>query len=93
MAVGCKTGGRQKGTPNRRTVELAERLQALGCDPVGELVTLARDPNIEAALRVRCYIELMQYLHPKRKAVDEPPPDDGFQDWLSRLSPWRSSSV
>lgn len=29
-----KTGGRQPGTPNRTTAVLAERLEALGCDPL-----------------------------------------------------------
>jgi len=29
-----KTGGRKPGTPNKRTVEVQERLAALGCDPI-----------------------------------------------------------
>ena len=32
MAKGLKTGGRSKGTLNKRTQELVERLDALGCD-------------------------------------------------------------
>jgi len=28
MALGKKTGGRQAGTPNKRTTELSERLEA-----------------------------------------------------------------
>ena len=34
MALGFKTGGRTKGTPNRRTAEVSEKLEALGCDPI-----------------------------------------------------------
>ena len=70
MALGRKTGGRQKGTPNKRTVDLAERLEALDCDPVTELVRLAMDPATKPAIKARCYIDLLAYLYPKRKAVE-----------------------
>jgi hypothetical protein len=70
MALGRKTGGRQTGTPNKRTAHLAERLEALGCDPVGELVNLAQAADIDPTIRVRCYIDLLAYLYPKRKAVE-----------------------
>lgn len=29
-----KTGGRQKGTPNKATLEVMEKLEKLGCDPI-----------------------------------------------------------
>lgn len=70
MALGRKTGGRKAGTPNKRTVALAERLEALNCDPVGELVSLAMDSATEPALKARCFLDLLAYLHPKRKAVE-----------------------
>lgn len=68
--MGAKTGGRVAGTPNKRTAELMERLEALGCDPLEGLVAIARDPSTDAALRARVYAELMPYLYPKRKAVE-----------------------
>lgn len=34
MALGGRRGGRAPGTPNKRSVETAERLAALGCDPI-----------------------------------------------------------
>ena len=34
MAKGLKTGGRSKGTPNKATLEVQERLEELGCDPI-----------------------------------------------------------
>jgi len=43
MAAGCKTGGCQKGTPNKRTAALAERLEERGCDPVAALVEITQD--------------------------------------------------
>src|SRR3954468_16183547 len=41
MALGQKTGGRRRGTPNRRTGEVAERLAALGCDPIEGMAAIA----------------------------------------------------
>jgi hypothetical protein len=72
-----KTGGRQKGTPNRKTAEVAERLAALGCDPLEGLARLAMDPANSPELRGRMFAELAQYLHPKRKATELSGPDGG----------------
>jgi len=41
MAHGWKSGGRKKGTPNKRTLELTERLEALGCDPIEAMALIA----------------------------------------------------
>lgn len=76
MAQGRKTGGRVKGTPNRRTRELAERLDALGCDPIAGMADIAMDVGNPPELRGRMYAELAGYLFPKRKAV-ETKTDDG----------------
>lgn len=73
----AKTGGRQLGTPNRKTHELAEKLQALGCDPIEGLARLAMEEKTAPELRVRCYAELAQYVHPKRKAVELGSAKDG----------------
>lgn len=70
MAAGFKTGGRVAGTPNRRTADLAQRLDALGVDPVLGLAEIAKDETAPADLRARVNIELMSYLFPKRKALD-----------------------
>lgn len=70
MALGKKTGGRTAGTPNRRTAEVAERLAALGCDPIEGMARLAMDDSVAPELRGRMYAELAQYVAPKRKALD-----------------------
>lgn len=36
-----KTGGRVAGTPNKKTLDLASKLDELGFDPVTKLVTIA----------------------------------------------------
>lgn len=43
MASGRKTGGRALGTPNKKTVELAQRLADIGCDPVEGMAVIAMD--------------------------------------------------
>lgn len=65
-----KTGGRRKGTPNRGTQDVAEKLDALGCDPIAGLAEIAMDRRNTSELRARCFTELAQYLHAKRKPVD-----------------------
>lgn len=58
------------GTANRRTVEVQERLHALGCDPIQGMAQLAMDEGNSPELRGRMYAELAQYVAPKRKALD-----------------------
>lgn len=70
MALGRKTGGRQTGTPNKRTQELVERLEALGCDPIEGMAQIAMDNSNPPELRGRMYAELAGYLFPKRKATE-----------------------
>lgn len=70
MAIGKKTGGRSKGTPNKRTSEVIEKLQLLGCDPIEGMALIAKDPNNPLELRARMYSELANYVAPKRKAVE-----------------------
>lgn len=70
MALGKKTGGRLAGTPNRRTSELIERLDALGCDPIEGMARIAMDSSSTPELRGRMYAELAGYVYPKRRAVE-----------------------
>ena len=70
MALGFKTGGRKAGTPNRRTAEVATRLEELGCDPIQGMARIAMDDASPLELRGRMYAELAQYVAPKRKALD-----------------------
>lgn len=70
MALGKKTGGRTKGTPNKRTADVIDRLERLGCDPLEGLARIAMDPESPPELRGRLYAELLQYVAPKRRALD-----------------------
>ena len=71
-----KTGGRTRGTPNKKSDELLRKLEKLGCDPIEGLATIAMAPETKLDLKVRCYAELAQYVYPKRKAVDLGGQDD-----------------
>lgn len=72
MAEGKKYGGRVKGTPNKSTQSVNDKLAALGCDPIAGLVGLcviameAKDYE----LAFKCLKELAQYSLPKRKAIE-----------------------
>jgi hypothetical protein len=70
MPIGRKTGGRQKGTPNKTTQDVVARLKELGCDPIEGMAMLALDPGNPPELRGRMFSELAQYVAPKRKAVE-----------------------
>jgi hypothetical protein len=62
--------GRRKGTPNRLSLDVAERLAALRCDPLEGLAKIAANSTNPVAIRARCYAELAQCVYPRRKAVD-----------------------
>jgi hypothetical protein len=68
-----KTGGREAGTPNKRTLELCDRLGELNCDPITALVEIASSENVSTELRVSIYQSLLPYLYPKRKSVEVRP--------------------
>jgi len=70
MAEGRKTGGRQKGTPNKATADVQARLDALGCDPIEGMARIAMDEKSPPELRGRMFAELAGYIAPKRKAIE-----------------------
>jgi hypothetical protein len=69
MALGRKTGGRTRGTPNRRTQDIQSLLTSMGCDPIEGMARIAMDLQHPVEVRARMYVELAQYVAPKRRAV------------------------
>jgi hypothetical protein len=61
MTIGHKTGGRQKGTPNKATQYIETRLAELGCDPLANLVAIANDPATPITARIRVNHILLQF--------------------------------
>jgi len=68
--AGKKTGGRQAGTPNKRTIEIQEILAELNCNPIEGMARIAMDEKNSPELRGKMYSELAQYVAPKRKAIE-----------------------
>jgi hypothetical protein len=85
-----KTGGRQKGTPNKATLTAAEKIEALGCDPLAGMAGLAMNEKNPPELRARLFIELAQYIYPKRKAVDTAVEKASVTNFITKLDPGSS---
>jgi hypothetical protein len=96
--TGKKTGGRQKGTPNRRTKEVLEILAELDCDPIEGMARIAMDEKHSPELRGRMLSALAEYCYPRRKAVEvttieEPKPSGEPVSLLDVLSPQELSEL
>lgn len=65
---GIKTGGRAKGTPNKKTTELMELLGDY--NPIQRLIEIAQDENTSLDMQVKINLDLLPYIYPKRKSID-----------------------
>jgi hypothetical protein len=65
-----KTGGRQRGTPNKASLSVEEKLNSIGCDPIIELAKIGMNPKFAPDLRGRMLYGLAEFIHPKRKPAD-----------------------
>lgn len=72
VAESSKKGGRVKGTPNKKTQDVIDRLAELKCDPIEGMARIAQLAMDEADLHLagQMYRELAQYVAPKRKAIE-----------------------
>ena len=68
MALGTKTGGRQKGSPNKTTAEIRQFYQKLLSINM-ELLQSDLD-SLEPLQRVKILIELSKFVIPVLKATD-----------------------
>jgi hypothetical protein len=69
--------GRRKGTRNKLSLAVSERLTELGCDPIEGMAALAMDPRNPVELRGRMYSELAAYCYPKKKSIEHSGPAGG----------------
>lgn len=63
-----ENSGRKKGIPNRKTLMLKEALEQLGHDLPTKITELL--PQLSSDKQMDVYLELMQYVYPRRKAVE-----------------------
>lgn len=87
MATGFKTGGRTKGTPNKKTTDVQQLLENLNCNPIEGMARIAENIEIDISIRLNAYKEIAQYMFPKRRAVDLNASIDvmSHEDFLSYL--------
>ena len=65
---GIKTGGRKKGSLNKKTTELMELLGDY--NPIVRLIEIAKDENTSLDMQVKINLDLLPYIYPKRKSID-----------------------
>ena len=70
MALGRKTGGRAKGTPNKATAAAAQQVAESGLTPVQFLTQVYRNEGLDIALRVNAAKSVAPYIHPSLSSVD-----------------------
>ncbi|MBT5371303.1 MAG: hypothetical protein HOL17_06225 [Gammaproteobacteria bacterium] len=71
--LGERRGGRKPGTPNKRTAELARRIEtALGSHPVTKMASLVKQAIKEGDLTLAAGLlkEIATYHSPKRKPIE-----------------------
>jgi len=69
---GERRGGRQKGTPNKRTLLRAEtlaRLRIEGSDPVDFMLNVMRNPHVPLDMRLDAAAKVAPFVHPRLQAV------------------------
>jgi hypothetical protein len=73
MARGRKTGGRKRGTPNRRTIAQQE-IAASGLLPLEFLCSVYRDAKQSMTRRIEAARCAAPYIHPRISTTEAPPP-------------------
>lgn len=63
MATGFKTGGRQKGTPNKTTVEIREALKIILSKELDSLPEILS--SMKPVDRINAIVRLMPYIMPR----------------------------
>ena len=73
-----KTGGRTKGTPNKKTLLVQQQMEDLGFDPIESMIEINRlaMAKEDYSLAGQMAKERAQYVYPKRKAVEHTTTED-----------------
>lgn len=70
MAAGKKTGGRQRGTPNRATAAKAAEIAASGLTPLDFMLSVLRNPEQSQEVRLDAAAKAAPYVHPRLAQVE-----------------------
>jgi hypothetical protein len=77
MALGKKTGGRRKGTPNKATALRQEAIAASGLAPLAYLLSVLRNEQESYERRFEAAKAAAPYVHPKLAAIEHAGKDGG----------------
>jgi len=77
MARGQKTGGRQKGTPNRATVARQQEVSASGLTPLDYMLSIMRDEQNPKDMRLDAAYKAAPFVHPKLASIEHSGPNGG----------------
>jgi hypothetical protein len=75
MALGRKTGGRQKGARNHATAEARAAAEATGILPLEYMLSVMRDGHSDPKRRDAMAMAAAPYLHPKVSPVEAAEPE------------------
>lgn len=67
-----KTGGRKKGTPNKKTLKVIEMLEELDYDPLREAIEMLRKPNISGPEALKLYNDYLYNCEQEGIDPDDP---------------------
>lgn len=70
MAKGRKTGGRQKGSLNKKTREQIEAVTKSGITPLEYMLNVLRDENMPSERRDEMAKAAAPYVHPRLTSID-----------------------
>jgi hypothetical protein len=70
MALGRKTGGRTKGTPNVKTAEQVAAVEASGLMPLDYMLGVMRNENEDAVRRLDAAKSAAPYVHARLSSIE-----------------------
>jgi hypothetical protein len=70
MAKGRKTGGRQRGVPNKATAKRQEEIASSGLTPLEFMLMALRDESKDFLTRFEAAKAAAPYVHPKLSSVE-----------------------
>jgi hypothetical protein len=66
-----KSGGRRKGTPNKKTlIKADDLLLKLDINPIEKLIEIAESDLASVDQKINCYKTIAQYTYPKLKSQE-----------------------
>ena len=80
-----KTGGRQKGVPNKRTRDFHAAVSEAGVTPLEYMLAVLRDESVDAERRDRMAAAAAPYIHPRLANVEAKIAVTGHEAALAEL--------